>query len=385
MSSPSQRILVVDDDEHLLEAIARTHRKSYRIQTACGPEQGLQAIERDGPFAVVVSDYMMPGTNGISFLSKVRQRSPDTVRIMLTGKADFGAAIEAVNRGQIFRFLTKPCSAEVFEAGLNLALEQYRLIHAERSLLEDTLRGCVQVLADVLAMTSPTAFGRAMRLRSYVQQIAARMELDDGWQLETAALLSQIGCVAVPESVLLRRAAGQPLGPEMAKVLEGHAETARRLLAHVPRLEAVADGVAQQGAHYTRDGGSRIPLISRVLRVAIDFDAYVSRGQARAGALAAMRADEAAYDPHVLAVVPMLQPPGQDAVTETLPIEQVRTGMILDEDLSNGTGGLVVARGHEITTGMLERLRNYAHLGVIRGDVRVRIPVATNTAVSRQG
>ena len=102
-------ILCVDDDPNILEAYRRQLRKEFRVETAIGPEEGCRKIESSGPYAVVVSDLQMPNMNGIQFLTKVREQSPDTVRMLLTGNADLNAAVEAVNQGQIFRFLTKPC------------------------------------------------------------------------------------------------------------------------------------------------------------------------------------------------------------------------------------------------------------------------------------
>ena len=139
MSTISNRILLVDDEQAVLDALCRQHRKRYTLIPACGAGTGLKAITEQGPFAVVITDYQMPWMNGAQFLAKVMDLAPDTVRIMLTGQADLRTAIEAVNRGHIFRFLTKPCEPDVFQSGLDAALEQYQLRHAERLLLEQTL------------------------------------------------------------------------------------------------------------------------------------------------------------------------------------------------------------------------------------------------------
>ena len=125
----------------------------------------------DGPFAVIVADRSMPGMDGIQLLAKVKACSPNTVRMMLTGNADMQTAIDAVNEGHIFRFLTKPCPPESLTASLQAAIEQYRLITAERELLEKTLRGSVKVLCEVLSVVKPTAFGRASRITRYVTAV----------------------------------------------------------------------------------------------------------------------------------------------------------------------------------------------------------------------
>src|SRR6184192_4097590 len=104
-----------------------------------------------GPYVVVVADMQMPGMNGVQFLTKAEAFSPDTVRIMLTRNADQKTAADAVNQGHVFRFLNKPCSPEQLAVTLTAGLKQYKLITAERELLESTLNGSVKLLTDILS------------------------------------------------------------------------------------------------------------------------------------------------------------------------------------------------------------------------------------------
>src|SRR5208283_567097 len=136
-----EKILLVDDEPRVVQALQRALRSEFHIEIAGGPEAGLQVLARDGPFAVVVSDLRMPVMDGIQFLSRVKAASPDSIRVMLSGQADLNAAIAAVNEGNIFRFLTKPCPPATLGRVLEAALEQYRLITAERELLQNTLMG----------------------------------------------------------------------------------------------------------------------------------------------------------------------------------------------------------------------------------------------------
>jgi DNA-binding NtrC family response regulator len=200
----TERILCVDDDPNVLQAYQRALRKQFHIEPAFGGEEALQAVAEQGPYAVVVSDMRMPGMNGIELLAKISEIAPDTVRMMLTGNADQETALEAVNQGHIFRFMTKPCPPEIFAKALEAGLAQYRLITAERDLLSKTLSGSVKVLTDVLGLVNPAAFGRAARVRRLVHELCARLPVGAAWQVEIAAMLSQIGCVAVPEETLAK-------------------------------------------------------------------------------------------------------------------------------------------------------------------------------------
>ena len=143
MSDDRERILLVDDDPNVLAGYTRTLRRQLIVETAPGGDAGLAAIAERGPFAVVVSDMRMPGMDGVQFLSQVRRRAPQTVRMMLTGNADQQTAIEAVNEGHIFRFISKPCPPERLLKNLLAGCHQHRLVTAERELLEQTLQGSV--------------------------------------------------------------------------------------------------------------------------------------------------------------------------------------------------------------------------------------------------
>lgn len=133
------KVLFVDDEQAVLDSLRRGLCRAYTVTTARGPEEGLRTVETDGPFAVVVSDLRMPGMDGVHFLKKVREISPLTVGIMLTGHGDLTAAMQAVNEGHIFRFLTKPCPIPSLSQALDAGLEQYRLVAAEKQLLRVTL------------------------------------------------------------------------------------------------------------------------------------------------------------------------------------------------------------------------------------------------------
>src|ERR1700722_18601072 len=168
----NEKILFVDDEPNLLDGLRRLLGKEFSIETANGGEAGLNLLAESGPFAVVMSDMRMPGMNGVQFLSAVRQRWPDTVRLMLTGNSDIQTAIDAVKEGSVFRFMTKPCPENILKGAIRAALVQYGLIGAEKELLEKTLHGSVKVLTEILALVNPAAFSRASRIHHTVRHMA---------------------------------------------------------------------------------------------------------------------------------------------------------------------------------------------------------------------
>ncbi len=367
-ATPTERILIVDDDQALLDSLKRNHRKSYDIVTACGGPEGLRAIDEHGPFAVVVSDYQMPGMNGIEFLGKVQAKVKATVRVMLTGNADLQSAIDAVNEGNVFRFLTKPCTPEVFSGCLDAALEMHELRHAERLLLERTVRGSIEVLIGVLSLASPSAFGRATRVRDLVRHIVKVLRLEAGWQFETPALLSQIGHVAIPESVIDRMASGEPLSPAEDAMLQRHPKIGRDLLVKIPRLQTVAEIVFNQRPHPLPEGVSKFDPAQfggRILEAALAFDELVSLGAAPKRALEALHKEGTRYDARVLGALATAAADTHGASTRILRLSELQPGMVLAENVSNADGSLVVSKGHEISESSLQRLRNYGQLNLL--------------------
>ncbi|NTV75314.1 MAG: response regulator, partial [Holophaga sp.] len=177
----SPKVLLVDDDPNILAAYTRTLRKRFQFDTAQGGDEALVCIRDSEPYGVILSDMRMPGMDGIQFLSRAKELSPDSVRIMLTGNADQNTAIEAVNQGNIFRFLTKPCDPDTLALSLEAGLKQYQLVTAERELVEGTLKGSLALLVDLLSIADPVAFARSQHLAPLAQKIAKAMDLESPW------------------------------------------------------------------------------------------------------------------------------------------------------------------------------------------------------------
>jgi len=147
----TDRILFVDDDQQVLDAYKRLLHGKFNVETALSGARGLAAIHVIGPFAVVVSDMRMPGMNGAEFLANVRELAPQTVRMLLTGHKDLDRAIDAVNEGQIFRYLTKPCGKDALENAIVLALARYRANVENSELIREAKDRRLELGAEVLS------------------------------------------------------------------------------------------------------------------------------------------------------------------------------------------------------------------------------------------
>jgi response regulator RpfG family c-di-GMP phosphodiesterase len=396
----TEKILFVDDDQNILASYQRVFRKVFELRTAQGGEEALKAIATNGPYAVIVSDMQMPTMNGVTFLTKARKVSPDSVRMILTGYADVQTAIEAVNEGHVFRFLTKPCHPETLAAALTAGIAQYRLVTAEKELIEKTLSGAVKVLTDVLSIVSPTAFGRASRVQRLAHNLARTLKAENAWQLEIAAMLSLLGCVTLPEETLDKVVRGNALSSLETKLLREHPKIGRDLIANIPRLEQVAAIIGYQEQHFDGSGvpgdgvrGAALPLGARILKVALDFDTLVAGGASSEEALRRLRERTGWYDPAVVEALQRSLDTERGEEIRSVSVHELTTDMVFAEEIRSTSDLLLIAKGQQVTSSLRLRLLNIASHGGLMGPVRVVIPAGASadapgghrTALARTG
>ncbi len=367
----TSRILCVDDEPNVLQALERQLRKQFEIVTASGPIEGLEALEKSGPFAVILSDLRMPVMNGIQFLATAKERFPESVRMILSGQADFAATIEAVNEGSIFRFLTKPCENDHLVKALTAALEQYRLVQAERELLEHTLIGSIEVLSEILSLVSPSAFSRSHRIRRYVRHMAGELGLPEAWQYEVAAMLSQIGCVTVPPDVLEKVYSGTPLSTSEAETFSLHYQLGGRLLARIPRLEQVAQMIGSQqnpDSEISSKPGSAgtVAIGGQMLQIANEFDQGIIRGVGRDAVVAEIRKRHP-NNKDLISALQTAQVPMIGTEVRTVGVHDLSTNMVINCEVYSKNGLLLLSKGQEVTDSVVARMLSFADsVGVVQ-------------------
>ena len=363
----------------MLEAVATNLRRAFEVVVATSGAEGLEHLQAESDFAVVVSDMRMPKMDGATFLAHARENAPDAVRILLTGYSDLDATIKAVNHGQIFRFLTKPCPRDTLRSAIDTAVGHHRLITGERVLLEQTLRGSVKMLFDILAITSPAAFGRANQIRTRVLGLARLLGILDSWQLEIAALASQLGYIVLPHELCEKLENKLPLTDEERHMVARAPVMTERLLANIPRLENVRAMLALHIRPPVRQANADpsiqlIELGAHLLRLAIDIEA-VDRDRAdRSISPLELLAARDRYDPEVFdAAERMLRDGPPPFTVKLVSVPWLRAGMVLAEDVRLSTGTLLLARGYEVTASFIERIRNFPP-GMFAGEFRISVP-----------
>ncbi len=360
------KVMFVDDEPEILDLFIRglgLMHKKVDFVPANSAEEALELIEQQGPFAVVVSDMQMPGISGIDLLARVREIHPDTVRVLITAFGDLRSAMAAINESNIFRFLTKPCSIPNMIKTIRDGLTQYRLLTAERELLENTLRGVIRVLTEVLALMNPEAHGRATRIRRNVCAMGLILAPEEVWLIETAALLSQLGCITLSPETISNIYQGNFLSVEESIAFKRHPALGGELIAHIPRMEDIAQIIIYQEKHFDGTGtpeddisGTDIPLGARILKVALDYDLLEAGGYSEKSALQVMDGREGLYDPQLLKVLKQALASNKEYRKREVTLDQLHERMIIDVEIKTPKGILLIARGQQVNQAMIQRL-----------------------------
>ena len=373
----AEKILFVDDEPNVLQAYQRTLRKDFKIVAALGGREALELMESEGPFPVVVSDMNMPEMNGVQLLSTIKERYPDTVRLMLTGNADQDTAVSAINKGDVYRFLNKPCPPDEMISAVKAALSYHNLLKAEKELLENTVKGSIQAMVEILSIVSPKIFGHASAIKDYVMKCARQMRVDSGWELEAAALLGQIGAVTLPEELVDNVIKGSRLSEEDRQLFEKYPEIGAQLINKIPRLESISEIIRYQnkgfdGSGIPEDGvaGEAIPLGARILRPVLDL-VFGFSGVSDAEALERLKSRAHLYDPQVIKALEAVVGATNERVVQRISVTQLSESMTIADDIVSESGQLLVRKGQSLSSSMIKRLINYCLNGLAPDKISV--------------
>ncbi|EOZ95837.1 Two-component response regulator [Indibacter alkaliphilus LW1] len=147
MSEPNTekiKILYVDDEENNLQAFKATFRRDYKIYLAISAVEARKILD-ETPVDIVITDQRMPNETGVDFLASIIEKHPDPIRILLTGYTDIQAVIDAINKGQVYHYLTKPWDEDYLRSVIKNAFEVYDLRKANKKLTEDLIKANEQL------------------------------------------------------------------------------------------------------------------------------------------------------------------------------------------------------------------------------------------------
>ena len=299
------RLLFVDDEPLVLRALKRTFElERFEVVTAQKPAEAVEMLRSGQQFVVIGSDYRMPEMNGAEFLQHARELSPRSYRLLISAVEEFHAAVDSINRGEIYRFVPKPWDTEDLLAIVRAAVEDYHLrrnyqemtalLHAKNAelsalnkTLEDRVGERTRDLLEALVTAVDQRCAEAVHSRkvaAFCLRLGREMKLTgaDLAVLRQGALIHDLGKIAVPDSILLK---GGDLSPDEWAQLQRHPELGYRMLANVPSLEGARRLVLTHHERYDGTGyplglsGEQLPVAARILHVC---EAYESMTGGRA-------------------------------------------------------------------------------------------------------
>ena len=376
-----EKILLVDDEPNVLSGYKRGLRNRFNVFTAEGGEKGLELIDSSGPFAVVVADMRMPVMDGVQFLKKVKRLVPETTRMMLTGNADQETAMQAVNVGSIFRFLTKPCTSNDLIAALAMGIRQHKLVTAEKEILEKTLFGSIRILTDLLSISEPSLIAKAERIRDYATMVGTAMEVENIWELEMAAMLAPLGALTQPPELRQKMTEATDLSAAEKEAVTEIPLISARLLAHIPRMENVSCLAQVSAGIVGADGGAPAQeewnSSMKIMKILADLVELELRGMDEKGAFGVINTKHGNYDLELAHQIQQILEEGnlrqgmEDMVALEVRVKNLLSGDILRQNVDSLDDRLLLSKGTRLTNVYLARLNNYRRLVGIQEPIQI--------------
>lgn len=404
------RILIVDDEEIVMVALRETLvRAGYQVATAPNPIPALEALKNE-PFSVVISDQQMPKMNGLDFLAKVKELQPEASRILITAVLSLDTVIDAINKGEIYRFIVKPWLREELLATVKNAVQRYELIcrnsllqattlamnekltQLNKSLeeqvdrvaqqnqqlarlneaLEQNLSRSVELCLQTMQTFYPTLGSQARRVYEVCKAMADGLSLaaEQKQTLEIAAWLHDIGLVGVPRHLIRKWQERAPLEEPERLLIEHHPVLGQELASFVHHLRDV--GATIRAHHERFDGkgypdglaGDFIPWLGRLLTVAV---AYAESPLDHQSIIEEIKLGSgSAFDPEAvrafLRALPRATMPRKER--EVL-LSELRPGMVLAKGIYTANGLLLMPEGQQLSAPYIDKLLNHNRINPI--------------------
>lgn len=403
--APAPSLLIVDDEPIVLAALKETlEREKYTVVATTSAQKALQIL-RDREFAVIISDQRMPEMMGLDFLIESKKLRPLSSRILITAVLSLPTIVDAINKGEIFRFVAKPWLREELTATVKNAINRYELIVKNEQLTLETQRlneqltmanaalasqvksleaqkieldranrelatnydHSLELCVRILTTYDPLLGGQAKAMVEIAKKMVETEHFTDEERhvLTASAWLCDLGLIGVPRELMRNfRNAPERLSERELSTLHSHPMYSQTLASFVDTRSAVGETIR---AHHERfdgqgypDGmsGMSIPWTARCLAVAVWF---VESGLPRDQAIEAVVAESGkALDPEAvrlfLKVTHLLQLPRQ--VKEIL-LDELQPGMVLANGLYSPHGLLLVGEGQTLSSAMISKIRNH--------------------------
>lgn len=358
------KVLLVDDDASILNAYERTLEEDFEVHISKNADDALTKMQYT-EFATIVSDRYMPGMNGIDLLKKVKEKCPETSRILFTGYGDLNAAMEAVNEGHIFRLLTKPCHPNIFLKAVQDACKQYELLKMEDNLMEKTFVQATNMLFELVTLFHPSVNHYIIEAQNTIKKLATILHIPQVWELNVATMFSKLG-------YLLMATDKNILSEKESHLFEKQAEISFLLLEKIPSLNSVAKYVRYY--HYPLNshvfenpepGQEHLPLMCSLIKISLDYSLSMTlKGKNSQEALEDIQS-QAEHIYHKEAKKALIQAIGSKkegfVLQEIHSLSHLKKSMIVKEDMTcDKKGQILLKKGQVLSEVSLLRLNKLA-------------------------
>ncbi len=414
---PRHPILIVDDEEVVLVALRDTlAREGYQVVTLQHVAHALDVLKQR-PFSVVITDQHMPVLSGLEFLGEVKEIQPDATRILITAVLNLNTMIEAINKGEIYRFIVKPWLREELLATVNNAMQRYELIQSHGALHEATrtmnerltqlnktleeqatrdgeqkrrleelaraqeenFRRSVHLCVQTMQTFYPTLGNRAKRVHELCRTMAEGLELppEQRQTLEVSAWIHDIGLVGVPRQLIKRwEESPKDLTEAERALMQHHPVLGEELARFAHDLKEVGPTIRAHHEQFDGGGypdglrGENIPPLARLLAVAVAY-AECNLGPREAAEMIS-RGSGTEFDPEAartfLRSLPKAVVPGRQ---REILLTDLQPGMVLAQGIYTTTGILLIPDGQCLTATYIDKLLNHNRINPISQSLLV--------------
>ena len=369
-----ETILIVDDTPGNLDLLGGLLKEKYKIKVANSGEKALEIISSDIPPNLILLDIIMPGMDGYTVCGKLK--GSIELREIPVIFVSAGSDIESIVKGfQVggADYITKPFYAEEVLARINTQMELQRARIELRSLLSNTLLGSVSTMIDLLTLTKPMLMQKSTRMSKYTRKLLKKSALPESeyWNIELAVMLSQIGCISIPEPVLTKKCSGLSLNSDELLYFKHHPDIGADIVLKIPRLENVAEIIRNQLSYQPLNKHRYMDTVSvgsSLLNLLVAYDDWVSFGLEPEEALIKLQEQSKKYFPAMLESLCEVVSEEKATSKRTVKIDELAAGMVLAEDLLNRSEDIFLLKDTELTNNLIELLKQFSALEQCASD-----------------
>ncbi|MBM2815768.1 MAG: response regulator receiver protein [Ignavibacteria bacterium] len=404
-------IICVDDEKIVLDSLKKELNGAFKdmlsVEVAESAAEALEVLEElkadDVEVPIIISDWLMPEMKGDELLIRIHGTMPKTRKIMLTGQATTDGVGNAVNKAKLYRFIAKPWAAEDLDLTVTEAFKSYykekqidnqekqlkelnasleakvadrtkqlqESIDGTQELLNKTLKGSINMLINILSKSEPLIFEKGIRMRNLAKKILVNTDITNVWEIEIACLLSQIGCIDLPKSMIERYNRGEPLSQQELNMLKLHPKKAYEYLIQIPHLENVSNSIS-----FHLDDQNTSDTITSILRIVSKYDLLKESGNSDKDIFTYFEKNELFYEKRYVKalIATTIVTSGYTGLTSSklnIPLKNLKIGQVLAEDIKDNNGRAIFLKDEEITQNILVQLIQISKKNTIPESVYV--------------